>query len=85
LNTGVNVASGYALGGGADALGGAALSGKQNRPLLITDSDVWVGPAVEAFLTSNAKSLAGGDIFGGIGAVSAASEATMTADARPLG
>lgn len=85
LNTGVNVASGYALGGGADALGGAALSGKQNRPLLITDSDVWVGPAVEAFLTRNAKSLAGGDIFGGMGAVSAAIEATMTADARALG
>ena len=85
LNTGVNVASGYALGGGADALGGAALSGKQNRPLLITDSDVWVGPGVEAFLRSNATSLAGGDIFGGMGAVAAAIEATMTADARALG
>jgi len=85
LSTGVNVASGFALGGGADALGGGALSGRQNRPLLITNSAVQAGPEVEAFLTGHAKSLVGGYLIGGTGAVSAAAEATMTADARSVG
>ena len=85
VTTGVNVASGYALGGGADALGGGALAGKQNRPLLITNSDAQAGPGVEAFLTGHATTLAGGDVFGGTGAVSAAVVAAMTADARAVG
>jgi len=85
LSTGVNVASGFAVGGGADALGGGALSGQQNRPLLITNSAVQAGPGVEAFLTGHAKSLVGGYLIGGTGAVSAAIAATMTADARSVG
>ena len=84
LNTGVNVASGFALGGGADALGGGALSGQQNRPLLITNSAAQAGPGVDAFLTGHSDSLVGGYLFGGTGAVSAAVEATMTAAARTV-
>ena len=85
LTTGVNVASGSALGGGADALGGGALSGHQNRPLLITNSAVQAGSGVEAFLTAHVNSLVGGYLFGGAGAVSTALEARMTADARAVG
>ena len=85
LTTDVNVASGYALGGGADALGGGALSGQQNRPLLITNSNAQAGPGVETFLRGHATTLTGGDVFGGTGAVSAALVATMTADARAVG
>lgn len=85
LTTDVNVASGYAVGGGADALGGGALSGRQSRPLLITNSNAQAGAGVEAFLKGHAKTLVGGAVFGGTGAVSAAVVATMTADARTAG
>jgi len=81
-NTGVNVASGYAFGGGADALGGGPLSGKENRPTLITESVTNVGPGPIAYLTAHAPTLTTGHIFGGLGAVSAASEAAMQAAAR---
>ena len=81
-STAVNVASGYASGGGADALGAAALSGKENRPTLITDSATVVGPGVTAFLTAHANTLLTGHIFGGTGAVSAASATAMTTAAR---
>jgi len=80
--TAVNVASGYAFGGGADALGAAALSGKENRPTLITDSVTTVGPGVTAFLLAHANTLITGHIFGGTGAVSAGAEAVMTTAAR---
>ena len=81
-NTAVNVASGYAFGTGADALGGAPLSGKENRPTLITESVTTVGPGPLAYLTDHAATLASGHLFGGVGAVSAASAAAMTTAAR---
>jgi len=81
-NTAVNAASGYRAGDGVDALGGAALSGKELRPLLITDNQTLVGPGVDAFLKAHAATLTTGHIFGGTGALSAAAEAQMTADAR---
>ncbi len=83
-NTAVNVASGYAFGTGADALGGAPLSGKENRPTLITESVTTVGPGPLGFLTAHAPTLTTGHIFGGVGAVSAASEAAMQAAARTV-
>jgi len=82
LNTAVNVASGYEWGTGADALGGAPLSGKEVRPTLITNADTVVGPGVLGFLTAHCSTLASGHIFGGLGAVSAASEAAMQAAGR---
>ena len=80
-NTGVNVASGDAAVAGADALGGAALSGKEVRPTLITNSPSAPSAGVLAFLTEHAATLTTGHIFGGFGAVTAAAEATMTAAA----
>lgn len=61
----VNVASGYQQGDGADALGGAALTGKQNRALLITKSKTAAGDGVLKFLADNSKTLTEGTIFGG--------------------
>lgn len=93
-NTAVNVASGYFAGGGADALGGTALSAKENRPLLITKNvdqggkgvnlDFVNGPRAEeaGFLEEHAPTLATGHIFGGIGAVSNAAQASLTEAAR---
>ncbi len=52
-DTAVNVASGYVKGDGADALGGAALTGKQERALLITKSEDTAGAAI---LSSSATS-----------------------------
>ena len=73
-NTTFNVASGVPRGEGVDALSGAALSGKENRALLITDTATAAGPVV-AFATARAGTLnAVGDIFGGPAAVSAALE-----------
>ena len=73
-NTTFNVASGVPRGEGVDALSGAALSGKENRALLITDTATAAGPVV-AFATARANTLnAVGDIFGGPAAVSAAVE-----------
>src|SRR5665647_2608985 len=43
------------------------------------------GPGVEALPHGPRQDLAGGDVLGGTGAVSAAVEATMTADARAVG
>ena len=83
-NTGINVASGYAFGTGADALGGAPLSGKEVRPTLITNADTVVGPGVLGFLKAHCSTLASGHIFGGLGAVSQASEDAMEAAARYL-
>lgn len=76
-NTAVNVASGYVRGDGADALGGAPLSGQQKRALLITKSDTDAGEAVLTFLDSHAGTLTEGILFGGANAVSAAAEAAM--------
>src|ERR1035437_957331 len=82
--TAVNVASGYVNGGGADALGGSALSGQENRPLLITDSNIVAGAAVDAFLVNHAPTLASGFIFGGLFAISQALQDSMTADATTV-
>jgi putative cell wall-binding protein len=71
-DTTFNVASG--INGGVDALGGAALSGKQNRVLLVTNNAGSAAP-IEAFATARAAQLtAVGNIFGGTTVVSAALE-----------
>lgn len=67
--TAVNVASGATAVNGADALGGAALAGKQKRPLLITNNADDAG-VLPAYLTKNSSTLAKGTIFGGAGAIS---------------
>lgn len=81
-NMAVNVASGQPSLDGADALGGAALSGKDNRPTLITDSSTVVGAGILPFLTAHANTLASGYIFGGPGAISAAAQTAMETAAR---
>jgi putative cell wall-binding protein len=80
-NTAANIASGYAFGDGADALGGAAFSGEKKTPLLITNSQTKADPLV-AWLTTHAKTVAGGYVFGGPGAVSDALVAQLQAAAR---
>ena len=77
-NTAVNVASGDDAAKGADALGGAALSGKELRPTLITDSATTAGRGLLEFLTAHSATLASGHIFGEVGAVSAALATSMT-------
>ena len=62
-----NLASG--INEGIDALGGAALSGKENRVILITNTANSAAPVV-AFATARAATLnAPGRIFGGIAAI----------------
>lgn len=75
--TAVNVASGYVQGDGADALGGAALTGKQKRALLITKSRDAAGDGVLKFLADNSKTLTEGTIFGGESALSSSVEYAM--------
>jgi len=83
-NTAVNVASGASNLYGADALGGSALSGKENRPTLITGSGTVAGRGLLEFLTAHSATLASGHIFGGTGAVSAALATAMTNAARAV-
>ena len=72
-----NLASG--ANEGIDALGGAALSGRQNRALLITNTATSAPPVV-AFATRNAALLtARGLLFGGAAVVTPALEAQITA------
>ena len=73
----VNVASGYVQGAGADALGGAALTGKQQRALLITKSDDTAGTAILGFLDEFSDSLEEGLIFGGASALTQELELAM--------
>jgi putative cell wall-binding protein len=74
-----NLASGAEAGGGADALSGAALSGKESRPLLITNTATSADPVV-AFATARRATLnTAGRIFGGPAAVSLALEAAIEA------
>ena len=64
-----NVASGTNAGGGADALSGAALSGKENRALLVTETATSAS-AILAFAQAREATLTGvGRIFGGTNAV----------------
>ncbi len=79
--TGVNVASGAPTLDGADALGGATLSGQQGRPLLITANTNNAG-TIPAYLTKNSSRLEKGTIFGGDSAVSPAVAEALTAAAR---
>ena len=76
-DTAVNVASGYVKGDGADALGGAALTGKQDRTLLISKTDKDAGEGVLTFLKAHAQTLTEGIIFGGEGALTTAAENQM--------
>lgn len=80
-NTGVNVASGAQELGGADALGGGALSGKELRPLLVTQNvnDVRNLPT---FLAAHCTTLANGHIFGDTSAVSQSAQDVLTAAAK---
>ena len=75
--TGVNVASGYNNGEGADALSGAPLTGQQDRPLLITKTENAPGPAVLKFLGDHSATLAEGTIFGGVDALTKDAENQM--------
>lgn len=76
-DTAANVASGYVDGDGADALGGAALTGKQNRVLLITKTQDTAGAAILAFLKDFADTLEEGLVFGGTSAVAQDLELTL--------
>jgi len=62
-NTTFNLASG--ANEGIDALGGAALSGKENRPLLITNTAEDAAPVVAHAMRNAATLNAVGHIFGG--------------------
>ncbi len=73
----VNVASGFVQGDGADALGGAAVTGKSQRALLITKSENTAGNAILAFLDDFSDSLAQGLIFGGTSALTQDLELTL--------
>lgn len=76
-DTAVNVASGYVEGDGADALGGAALTGRQERALLITKTQDTAGAAVLAFLEDFSDTLTGGLLFGGTSAIAQDVELAM--------
>lgn len=67
--TAVNVASGSTTADGADALGGAALSGKQLRPLLITNNTNDPG-SITTYLSTITATLTTGTLFGGVSAIS---------------
>ncbi|GAB2739083.1 cell wall-binding repeat-containing protein [Nocardioides pakistanensis] len=66
---GVNVASGAEQGYGADALAGGPLTGKQQRPLLVTSTATEPGAALLGYLEDHAATLADGTLFGGPSAV----------------
>jgi putative cell wall-binding protein len=94
--TEANVASGAQASGGADALGGAVLSGQQGRPLLITNSANNPGDSIHDYLMNNPTEangapanpadigLTAGTIFGGTAAISKEAEAEMTAAGRGI-
>ena len=85
VNTTFNVASGVPRGEGVDALSGAALSGKQNRTLLVTDSATSAGPVVAFAQARSATLNAAGNIFGGTAAVAAAVETQIETAGVTLG
>lgn len=76
-DTAVNAASGYKKGDGADALGGAAFTGSQDRALLITNSNSAPGDGVLKFLGDHRDTLTEGIIFGAEGAVEKSVEYAM--------
>ena len=84
-NTTFNLASGAPRLEGVDALSGGALSGRQNRALLITDTQTQAAPVI-AFARERAATLnAVGNIFGGPAAVSVPLEEAIEAAGRTLG
>jgi putative cell wall-binding protein len=76
-STTFNVASG--ANEGIDALSGAALSGRENRPLLITNTSSSAPPVVAYAARNNATLNTIGHIFGGATVVTAALEAQIVA------
>jgi putative cell wall-binding protein len=78
-NTHVDLARGDDF---ADALAGAAHSGKVKAPALLTTNATTLGAATKAWLTAHAATLTTGHIDGGTGAVSAAVEAEATGAAK---
>jgi putative cell wall-binding protein len=78
-NTHVDLARGDDF---ADALAGAAHSGKVKAPALLTTNATTLGAATKTWLTAHAATLATGHIDGGTGAVSAAVEAEATGAAK---
>lgn len=76
-DSGVNVASGFVQGDGADALSGAAVTGKAQRALLITKSADTAGNAILAFLEEYADTLTSGLLFGGTSALTEDLELTL--------
>lgn len=83
-NTALNVASGDVDGNGADALAGGPLTGKQQRPLLVTTNVEEPSEAVLAFLEEHADTLAEGIIFGSTVSVSGNAADEMTEAARKV-
>ena len=81
-NTTFNLASGAPLSEGVDALSGGALSGQQNRALLITDTATSAAAVVSFARDRSATLNATGNIFGGPAAVSVALEEAIEAAGR---
>lgn len=77
----VALARGDNAGGGADALGLAALAGVRREPILLASSPTVAGAATLAWLDARAQDLAGGDLAGSSGAVSATLAQQLTAAA----
>jgi putative cell wall-binding protein len=84
-STTFNLASGTPRGEGADALSGGALSGKQNRALLITDTATSAAPVVSFARDRSATLNAVGNIFGGPAAVAVQLEEAIEAAGRAAG
>ncbi|MCU1487745.1 MAG: cell wall-binding repeat-containing protein [Actinomycetia bacterium] len=66
----------------ADALAGAAHSGKVKAPALLTTNATTLGVPTKSWLSAHAATLATGHVNGGTGAVSSAVEAEATSAAR---
>ncbi len=78
-----DVASGRVAGDGADALAAGPLSGKENTPLLITETES-VGGAAVNYLKAHANTLQSGRIYGGPMAITNALEATLEQAAQSV-
>ena len=76
-NEKVNVASGDSSSEGADALSGGALTGHQNRPLLISGNSSGVSDLLP-WMRQHADTVSGGLIFGGSSALSTSAVNSLT-------
>ena len=79
----VNVASGRPAGDGADALSAGPLSGQNNTPLLVTETEAAAGSA-DDYLKKHANTLQDGLLFGGVLAISDATKADMEKAAQSV-